>query len=219
MKILFILPVLLTFVEPGKLQDTALQATKDNGLIIDLAMGPNQGAGIPSVLNASGLQWDLQPFNKTVPFGGKFNEVIPGWNTEHLVSASTGLVKSSTNVSSTLTHKLSAESLEDVIHMVSSTGHLNISFSSHTAGEHYVVFTYYLIHTQYREEPTPELVTSGPGVTQSPVTSYVQNGSFVVDHFSAEGAEAVAAFWNDHLLDGTSSPLIKEVGNYIWEDS
>jgi len=30
------------------LQDTALQATKDNGLIMDFSLGPNQGAGVPA---------------------------------------------------------------------------------------------------------------------------------------------------------------------------
>ncbi|KAF7198549.1 hypothetical protein HII31_00288 [Pseudocercospora fuligena] len=203
-----------------ELQDAALQATKDNNLIIDLALGPNQGAGVPAALNSDGLQWDLQPFNTTVAIGGRFSGVLPGWNTGPLVAATTGLVTKSTNVSSEITYTLSATSLQDVTSKVSSSGQLTVDFPSNVTGEHFVVFSYYLVHTQYREQQTPLLVTSGNGVQQSPVVSFVQNGSWVVDHFSAAGAKAVADFWNEHLLSGgETADLVREVGNYVWEDS
>jgi hypothetical protein len=41
-----------------ELQDAALQATKDNGMIMDFAMGPNQGAGVPVESNDElGIMW------------------------------------------------------------------------------------------------------------------------------------------------------------------
>lgn len=40
------------------------------------------------------------------------------------------------------------------------------------------------------------------------------NGSYVVDHFSAQGAKAVQAFWEDHLLTENVKDLLREVGNY-----
>ncbi|KXS99227.1 hypothetical protein AC578_6891 [Pseudocercospora eumusae] len=197
-----------------------LSATKDNNLIIDLALGPNQGAGVPAALNSDGLQWDLQPFNMTVEIGGRFSGVLPGWNTGPLVAASTGLVTKTTNVSSEITYTLSATSLQDVTSKVSSRGELTVDFPSNVTGEHFMIFSYYLVHTQYREQQTPLLVTSGNGVQQSPVVSFVQNGSWVVDHFSATGAKIVADFWNEYLLSGgETADLVREVGNYIWEDS
>lgn len=204
----------------GELQDAALQATKDNNLRIDLALGPNQGAGVPAPLDADGLQWDLQPFNVTVPIGGHFNDVLPGWGTGSLVSASIGLVKSSANVSSVMTHTLASESLQEVTERAAHDGRLTITFPSNAAGERYMIFAYYLVHTQSREQQTPELVISGKGVEQSPVTTFVQNGSWVVDHFSAKGAEQVAAFWKSYLLNGgKTAELAREVGRYMWEDS
>lgn len=40
------------------------------------------------------------------------------------------------------------------------------------------------------------------------------NGSYVVDHFSAQGAQTVQAFWGDHLLTDKVKGLLREVGNY-----
>lgn len=37
----------------------ALEAHRDNDLIMDFAMGPNQGQGVPAEANDPGLQWDL----------------------------------------------------------------------------------------------------------------------------------------------------------------
>lgn len=37
----------------------ALQAHKDAGLFMDVALGPNQGQGVPAENDDEGLQWDL----------------------------------------------------------------------------------------------------------------------------------------------------------------
>lgn len=204
----------------GELQDTALQATKDNGLVIDLALGPNQGAGVPAPLDADGLQWDLEPFNVTIPIGGRFNDVLPGWETGPMVSASIGLVKSSANISSVMTYTLASESLQEVTDRVAHDGRLALTVPTNAAGERYMIFAYYLVHTQAREQQTPELVISGEGVEQSPVETLVQNGSCLVDHFSAKGAEQMATFWKSYLLNGgKTAQLAREVGHYMWEDS
>ncbi|THW43029.1 hypothetical protein D6D22_04627 [Aureobasidium pullulans] len=201
-----------------QLQDTALKATKDNDLIIDLALGPNQGAGVPAPYNSDGIQWDLQPFNVTVPIGGNFNDLLPGWGTGPLVSASIGLLTKTTNETTAIYKTLSQQSMVDVTNKVNTAGRLTYQFPAGSAGESYVVFAYYLVHTGFMEQRSPLSVI--PGVPQSPVTSYVQNGSWVVDHFSTKGAKLVTDFWEQHLLNGSdTSQLLKQVGNYVWEDS
>lgn len=40
------------------------------------------------------------------------------------------------------------------------------------------------------------------------------NGSYVVDHFSAQGAKTVQAFWEEHLLTDKVKSLLRDVGNY-----
>jgi hypothetical protein len=41
----------------------------------------------------------------------------------------------------------------------------------------------------------------------------------VVDHFSALGAQTTISIWENNLLDAATINLIKQVGNYVWEDS
>lgn len=200
----------------GQLQDTALKATKDNGLIIDLALGPNQGAGVPAPYDSDGLLWDLQPFNITLPIGESFDGILPGWGTGSLVSASTALLVKTTNETSSINKILSHASMTDVTKQVSSDGRLTTQFTS-GEGEGHVIFAYYLVHSRDIEQTPPGALI--PGVPQSPVTHWVQNGSWVVDHFSAKGAQVVIDFWKQYLLNGSdTSQLLREVGNYVWED-
>ena len=212
------------------LMSAALRATKENGMILDFSNGPNQGAGVPAKPDDEGLMWDLIPFNVSVPIGGKFDGTLPGWGTGHFVSASTGLVTSSEPSTfealpawtgpyeyKGTTQMLAASSLEDVTDKVDADGHLSLSFPKNAGGWHYQVFAYYQNQSIYREQASPLFVnTTG---AQSPVNSFVQNGSWIVDHFSPKGAQVIVDFWENHLLDDATRQLIHEVGNYAWEDS
>jgi hypothetical protein len=50
--------------------------------------------------------------------------------------------------------------------------------------------------------------------TNSESKDITGNGSFIVDHYSARGAQTITKFWETHLLDSETSELLKEVGNY-----
>ena len=92
-----------------------------------------------------------------------------------------------TTSSTTATRKvLSESSLEDVTHMVDPNGKLTFQPNKAAEEKENIVFSYYLIHSRYREAPDPAEVPTA--VPQSEVTNYSQNGSWVVDHFSSEGA-------------------------------
>lgn len=213
-----------------KLQDVALRASKELGLILDFALGPNQGAGVPAHPDDEGVMWQLLPFNTSVPVGELFNDVLPGWGSGKLISASIGLVTSKENATwsampawqyheyNGTRQTLSTASLQDVTNKVNQdNGQIELQFPSGAEGIEYRLFAYYETTSTYLEQASPlELNTS---VAQSPVNSYVQNGSRVVDHFSAKGAQLIVDFWEQHLLEGDSRELIKEVGNFAWEDS
>lgn len=214
----------------SELFKTALRAAKANGMVVDFANGPNQGAGVPAREGDEGIMWDLVPFNVSVPVGGTFDDPLPGWGSGDFVSASTGLVLESqiSNFSASpawkgpvyyngTTQTLAASSLQDVTDEVNDNGHLSISFGSSANGSHYRIFAYYQIQSQYREQASP--VNVNASVPQSPVTSFVQNGSWVADHFSARGARLITDFWENNLLDDETRQLIDDVGNYAWEDS
>lgn len=212
------------------LTNAALQATKSLGMIMDFALGPNQGAGVPADVGDDGIMWDLIPFNVSVPVGGTFDDIIPGWGAGRFVSASTGLVMSTefANYSASpgwrgpiyyngSSNILSTASLEDVTDQVASDGHLKLTFPASTDGVEYQVFAYYEAQSSYLEQQSPLALNTT--VSQSPVESFVQNGSWVVDHFSAKGAKLITNFWETHLLSAETKQLFKDVGNYAWEDS
>lgn len=180
-------------------------------------MGPNQGAGVPASYNSDGLQWDLQPFNVSIPSPGSYSARLPGWGSGPLVSASTGLVTSSSVNGGYTVETLSTPSLKAVKDQVGENGEITLQLAATNENQHYVLFAYYLIHTGYREQQTPTLVT---GASQSPVEYFWQNGSFLVDHYSTEGAKTIASFWDNYLLNGSSTAEhMREVGSYVWEDS
>lgn len=214
--------------------DTIIKAHRDNGLIMDFAMGPNQGQGVPAHEDDEGLMWDIRLFNQTVPIGGSFNGALPGWGTGQLQAAITGLVTSSINASDAgpglpivetifasqgsavrEQNTLSTDSLQDVTHQLSSNGTLNLTFPSDSVGLHYTVFAVYLIQMHYRAAADPATLT-GP---ETAPQDFLHNGSWTVDHFSARGAKVMTDFWDQYLLvDGTKEALM-EVANYAWEDS
>ena len=132
-----------------ELMDVALKAAKDNGMIMDFANGPNQGAGRPAKPDDDGLMWDLIPFNVSIPIGGEYDNILPGWGTGYFVSASTGLVMSSqyANLSASpawigpyyyngTMQTLATASLQDVTDQVDDQGHLSLTFPSNTDGLH-----------------------------------------------------------------------------------
>ncbi|KAJ5797556.1 uncharacterized protein N7503_006852 [Penicillium pulvis] len=195
--------------------DTILEVAKEDKLVIDFANGPNQGAGVPAPYNSDGLLWDLAAYNSTFSSTKGFKGTLPGWGSGRFIAATTGTVKSSTASEAVLYES----SLQDVTSKVSSDGSLKIKATSKSEGTESLVFAYYLIHSRYREAPDPTDPSIATAVPQSPVTTYSQNGSWVVDHWSAAGAQTVANFWKESILDSEIGQLLREVGNYLWEDS
>ncbi|PYI20353.1 secreted protein [Aspergillus violaceofuscus CBS 115571] len=192
---------------------TVLRTAKELGLVVDFAVGPNQGAGVPAPYHDEALLWDLAAHNATFSTTDGFEGRLPGWGTGQLVAAVTGSVKSSSGS----VKVLATDSLRDVTGSVSSNGHVEISSSQSATTTESHLFAYYLVHADYREVQSPADVPVA--VPQSPIKTWSQNGSWVVDHFSVKGAQLMASFWQQSLLDEEMRELLHEVGNYMWEDS
>jgi hypothetical protein len=214
-------PFMMSWVANAKedeLLQTILSTAQEEGLQVDMALGPNQGAGVPAPWDSDGLLWDLNYDYAVVPIGGTFDGVLPGWNSGQLVAASTGLVLDITNFTTGGSKTTLAQaSLTDITDKVASNGSVKITFGSEDEGIEYRVIAYYLKHSLYPE--VESTAKTAVGVPQSPITTYQQNGSWVVDHFSALGAQTTIDFWENNMLDENIIKLIKEVGNYVWEDS
>lgn len=209
-----------------------VQAHKDNDLIMDFAMGPNQGTGVPAPIDSEGQMWDLSAFNLSIPIGGSFDGVLPGWGLGTLQAAVSGSVLGVENVTSQdpssglpgdralnrTQYTLSADSLTDVTGQVDGSGRLHLDFSRlniSTTAENHIIFAIYLYKSHYRAQQGPLEIKGQQSVPQS----YIGNGSWAVDHFSALGARVMTKFWEEHILNNGTKNLLQDVGNYAWEDS
>ncbi|KAE8339446.1 hypothetical protein BDV24DRAFT_152798 [Aspergillus arachidicola] len=195
----------------------ALQAHKDAGLLMDFALGPNQGQGVPASTDDPGLQWDLVPYSFPVGSNETFQGPIPGWGTGELVAVVSARVLSQTNISlpevaspfltaqsGYLSLVLEHESLTDITDHVSEDGQLSIHFPTYSNGGGHRIFAYYQKRTLNRNLH----------FTNNATATIWDNGSFAVDHYSSRGAQTVIDFWESHILIDGIKELLMEVGHY-----
>ncbi|TVY70495.1 hypothetical protein Focb16_v001974 [Fusarium oxysporum f. sp. cubense] len=199
----------------------ALEATKANGLSMDVALGASQGQGVPSKPLTPGLAVQLVYGKTTVKGGAKFDGALPAaeinWN-ENLgyihpqekfgdnrligVSAAAVASKNASDESNTYI-SLHENSLVDLTKYVKDG---KLTWTAPKDYKEYVLFAHYERYTNQR---------SADGVP----TDVIANGSWVTDHFSATGAKLAASFWEKNLLTTQIRQLLKEVGKHTWEDS
>ncbi|BAE63556.1 unnamed protein product [Aspergillus oryzae RIB40] len=195
----------------------ALQAHKDAGLLMDFALGPNQGQGVPASSDDPGLQWDLVPYSVPISSNETFQGPIPGWGTGELVAVVSARVLSQTNISlpeidspfltaqsGYLSLVLEHESLTDITDQVSEDGQLSIRFPTYSNGFGHRIFAYYKKRTLNRNLH----------FTNNATATIWDNGSFAVDHYSSRGAQTVIDFWENHILIDGIKELLMEVGHY-----
>lgn len=133
------------------------------------------------------------------------------------MAAISAIVASRTNVSfnvtgirgeTTVTYAdlvLQDGSLTDITSMISDTGVLSWkALETLPTGHEQELFFFYqcLSHNKNVEFPSNATATIW------------DNGSYVVDHFSALGAKTVQAFWEKNILTDNIKGLLRDVGNY-----
>lgn len=141
---------------------------------------------------------------------------IPGWGSGKLVALVSASVISQGN-KSTSANTIAAtarsydsyiqflvddQSLQDLTAEVSHDGRLAIPQSEVNTTTKTWIFAFYQRRTGTRNLLFANNVTR----------SIFDNGSYVVDHFSAKGARRVADFWETHILDPETTRLLKLVG-------
>ncbi|KAL2203672.1 hypothetical protein CC79DRAFT_1388306 [Sarocladium strictum] len=190
----------------------ALEAHRNNDMLMDFAIGPNQGQGVPAEPDDEGLQRDLIPYAEPIPSNARTID-LPGWGEGDLVAAVTGLVTANASQSSDpayLELTIREGSLKVATHKVSRQGKVHIAALDLEPGlgEQWL-FSFYERRTLAKNLDFPR---------NSPRTIF-DNGSFVVDHFSAQGAHTVIQFWEKHILGRGMDKLLSQAGHYGWEDS
>ncbi|KAI1366485.1 hypothetical protein F5Y08DRAFT_351412 [Xylaria arbuscula] len=199
----------------------ALTAHEQHGLLMDFALGPNQGQGVPASADNPGLQWDLLSYTGIVPSDGQFSGLIPGWGNGTLVSLVSALVISNKTLEyesvgtqgPNVTYEydqyvLSSESLTDETAGVAGNGTIQLFFEP-TSGKHYRLFAFYEKLTGHKNIEFSSTVDN----------SIFDEGSYTVDHFDNSGAGVIIDFWKEHILDDGIREQLRRVGHYGWEDS
>ncbi|OTA58863.1 hypothetical protein K449DRAFT_436352 [Hypoxylon sp. EC38] len=199
----------------------ALQAHKDNALVMDFSMGPQSGQGVPARPDNPGLAWDLVSYNATI-LDCSYSGQLPGWGRGDLVSAVTLAVYNATNKTDNpggafgwyfqrnyTEYLISARSLTEVTDLVHDDGSITTAVSPVEGAQFYLLYASYAQRSYARA-----CVASSPDPQ-----NILQNGSLAVDHFSDTGARVTTKFLEDYILIDGIKELMMEVGNYVWEDS
>ncbi|KAI1275503.1 hypothetical protein F5Y07DRAFT_170671 [Xylaria sp. FL0933] len=206
----------------------ALNTTANNGLVFDFALGPNQGAGVPSKVATPGLAMELVYGNVTVAGGDTFSGPVPAanvnfntltdlgfmndpelWGQDELIAVVAGQVLREQLLSEPFyVSVLNESSLLDLTNLTTGDGEL-IWTAPGSNNATWVLFGIYERFTNQRS-----------CVSVLNATTALGNGSWIVDHWSAAGAKKTTDCWDDQILsDPQIATLLSKVGEYAWEDS
>ncbi|KAI8267686.1 hypothetical protein K4K58_007307 [Colletotrichum sp. SAR11_239] len=200
----------------------AMQAAADNDLLFDFSIGANQGQGVPSEPESVGLALELAYVNVTVMPGHAFNGTLPlstqpaspslhlfmhpceefGQQNLSFVLAVEQTTES--NASST------AVNLSRVIDITASVDKFtrSVSWTPPTDSQNtWRIMAWYTRYTNQRSiDAAPDAV------------SWLQNGSWVTDHFSAAGAKKLTDFFDEYIIPQEQDrKLLARVGKYaLW---
>ncbi|KAJ7043338.1 hypothetical protein C8F04DRAFT_1074442 [Mycena alexandri] len=207
-----------------------VEAAIQNNLTIDLALGPNQGAGVPVFpddVDMEGMNTELvfgshfltpgEAFSGPLPnpsvfptISGLDGEIISmNITTMRLVSAVVAELVPGAN-SSAARVSLDWNSVQDLTSRVDKS--FNVSFTAPNSTS--VLLAYYSRRNGYPE--------ARRGFNGSVLDKPGSWGSWVVDHFSAKGAQVSISFIEQNILaqDNIGAMAAKPgVGSYMWEDS
>lgn len=149
--------------------------------------------------------------------GGVYEGKVPGYGNGTLLSVTTAAILSSTNFSEPnlisglipngfrnwTVWNISADSLSDVTSQVRLDGTISLRMPTHRTAKDYFLWAAYYKLSSAR--------AAVPG--QNPQT-FIQNGSFSVDHFSSRGAKVTTDFLEKYVLVNGVKELFQQVGNY-----
>ncbi|KAF8126427.1 hypothetical protein K438DRAFT_2001413 [Mycena galopus ATCC 62051] len=203
----------------------AVQAAIDNNVTIDFAMGPDQGAGVPVFpqdVDMEGLNTELAFGAIFLSPGEKFSGILPPPQVFPEPNNPTANITKFALVSAIVAELVpgadptaSRVSLEwnTVQELTSDVDKsFNVSFTAPNASS--VLLAYYSRRNGY-----PEAEGGFNGSFPNLPGSW---GSYVVDHFSAKGAQVTIDFIEQNILaqQGIGAlAALPNVGSYVWEDS
>ncbi|KAH8883752.1 hypothetical protein GQ53DRAFT_663304 [Thozetella sp. PMI_491] len=203
---------------------TALNAAGELGLDFDFALGANQGQGVPSEPQTPGLAKELVYGTAKIHGGDNFSGKLPAplsdfnfltgfmnplehWGSNELYAVVAAQLDYRINLGEYFYQSvLNETSLRDLSGQVKNG---SITWTAPEGNSTWILFAFYERYTNQRS------CIGGPGATTA-----ISNGSWMVDHFSADGAQRTTAFWDQNIFnDPLTKTAVEKYGTYSWEDS
>lgn len=183
----------------------ALAQAAKRGVRVDITVGPSWPAAVPTVTpEDDAASCELAFGRADVLAGATFDDVLPVPTGEahstrvELVTVQAHRITAATSSITTL----DPDSYVDLADQVSG-GRLTWTAPADPAGSNWVV-----------------LATWRRGSGQQPEAGpHTDPPSYVVDHFSQAGVQAVIDLWEDRVLDGELRAQLRAAGGYLFEDS
>lgn len=100
-------------------------------------------------------------------------------------------------------YTVSSSSLKDITSTISSKGTISAKFAANRSVIEYVIYA------AYYELSGERACIAGPAPS-----TFLQNGSFVVDHFSARGAQVTTDFLEEYVLINGVQDLMQQIEGY-----
>ncbi|MFT4081051.1 MAG: glycosyl hydrolase [Nocardioides sp.] len=186
--------------------EAALTRAKARDLRVDMTIGPAWPAAVPTITPDSvAAAHELAHGEASVPSGTTFDGPLP----DPVVAAADGVSARkliAVQVAKVLERpakppvQLDPTSVTDVTDQVSDG---TLTWTAPDDGGEWIVLSYW-------ERGTAQQPESGPHT--SPL-------AYVVDHFSAAGAQAVFDYWDEAVLTPTITRLLRQVGGNVFCDS
>lgn len=198
---------------------SALSASNEAKLRFDFAVGASQGQGVPAEPGSDGLAMELTYGTVSINGGDVFRGSLPGpqlnynylpgfmnppgsWGANELIA----VVAAGIRTRNTFQAVIDESTLSD---LTASVVNNSLEWTAPSQYSSYTLFAFYQRHSNQRS------VTTNPNAE-----TVIANGSWVVDHFSASGAQKITDFLDQNLLDDPSTKdLLRATGEYSWEDS
>ena len=193
--------------------ETMFAAAKDNGLRLDLTIGPRWPATVPTITDINDPRANQQLiFSHEFHAGGasrdgalpaNFNVTPPAGADKTLVAALVArCTDSACDSQSSSPRRLEQASVDDVTSQVDAEGDLHYEFPG-DAGTTYALIAFY---------------QTAAGNSLSGYTATGRN--YEVDHLSVAGAKASTDYYDEHILTPGVRRLIGEIGDAdLYEDS
>ncbi|KRB78512.1 hypothetical protein ASE01_04410 [Nocardioides sp. Root190] len=191
----------------------ALAQAAKRDVRVDITVGPSWPAAVPTITpDDDAACTELVHGQAVVAAGASYDAALP----EPVVEAASGVITST--LVTVQAHRITG-TVKDRNGVVTSTildptSHLDLTGS--VTGEH-------LTWTAPAEPAGGSwivLATWQRGSGQEPEAGpHTTPRSYVVDHFSKRGAQAVIDLWKSRILDAEMRRLLKKAGGYLFEDS